>query len=90
MDQSLEKRILNMIIDALSLEDVDTENFDYDVPIFASFDKEGKGLGLDSVDSLELVVSMKANFGIKVTEEDMKSLRSVRDIADFVRSHGID
>ena len=68
MEQTLEKTILNMIIDALSLEDVDVENFDYDVSIFASHDKEGKGLGLDSVDSLELVVSLRSNFGIKVTE----------------------
>ena len=87
MEQTLERKILGMIIDALSLEDVDVDNFDYDVSIFASHDKEGKGLGLDSVDSLELVVSLKANFGIKVTEEDMKSLQSVRNIADFVRKN---
>jgi len=56
----LEKRILDLIIDTLSLEDVDTENFDYDVSIFASQDKEGRGLGLDSVDALELVVCLRS------------------------------
>ncbi len=83
----LERKILDMIVDALSLEDVDKDNFDYDVSIFASQDKEGKGLGLDSVDALELVVSLRANFGVKVTEQDMKTLQSVRSVADFVRAN---
>ena len=83
----LEKRILDLIVDTLSLEDVDTENFDYDVSIFASQDKEGRGLGLDSVDALELVVSLRSEFGVKVTGEDMKTLQTVRSVADFVREH---
>jgi len=83
----LEKRILDLIVDTLSLEDVDTENFDYDVSIFASQDKEGRGLGLDSVDALELVVCLRSEFGVKVTGEDMKTLQTVRSVADFVREH---
>jgi acyl carrier protein len=81
----LEKKVRDMIIDRLALEDVDPEKVDFDAPIFESFDAEGEGLGLDSVDALELVVGLNDEFGVKVSDEDMAIFRSIRTISDFIR-----
>lgn len=82
----LEVQVLEMIIDKLGLEDVDAENVDFDAPIFASYaDDEEDGLGLDSVDALELVVGLKETFDVKVSDEDMAIFRSVGSIADYIR-----
>ena len=84
-DVSLEQQVLKMIIDKLSLEDVDVVKFDYELPIFESYADEGEGLGLDSVDALELVVGIKEVFNVKVSDEDMAIFRSVSSIADYIR-----
>ena len=47
------------IIEVLNLEDVKPEDIDNDAPLF------GEGLGLDSIDALELIVLMEKNYGIK-------------------------
>ena len=83
MEQQLEKEILEMIIERLDLEDVDLENFDYDMQIFATEDEEG--LGLDSVDALEIVVGLKKDFDVVVDEDEMEAFRSINTLADYVR-----
>lgn len=83
---SIEKRVLNMIVEKLGLDEVDENEFDFDSPIFASYsDDEDEGLGLDSVDALELVVGLKETFDVKVSDEDMAIFRSVSSIADYIR-----
>lgn len=82
---NLEAEVLNMIIDKLGLDDVNPEEVDYDAPIFASYADDEEGLGLDSVDALELVVGLKEKFGVKVSDEDMAIFRSVSSIADYIR-----
>lgn len=57
------------IIAALSLEDVVPEDFDAETPLFV------EGLGLDSIDALELILLMERKYGIKI--EDPKDRRSV-------------
>jgi acyl carrier protein len=55
---------------------------DVDMPLF------GEGLGLDSIDALEIVLELQRSFGVVVSDEQMgqRVLRSVRTIADFIES----
>ena len=46
----------------------------------------GVGLGLDSVDALEIVVAVEGEFGIRVEDDDMKEIRSVNSIVDLILS----
>lgn len=68
------------IIEALNLQDVTPEQIDDEAPLF------GAGLGLDSIDALELVVMLEKHYGIviKDIEEGRPAFRSVRTLADFI------
>ena len=46
----------------------------------------GVGLGLDSVDALEIVVAVESEFGIRVEDSDMQEIRSVNSIVDLILS----
>ena len=87
MNKDLEKEVLEMVIEKLGLEDVNVEETDYDAPLFESYAEDGEGLGLDSVDALELVVGINQKYGIKIGDEDMAVLRSISSIADFIREN---
>lgn len=89
-EKTLEKRILEKMVQQLELEDVETEDYNYEVPIFLADEEDVPGLGLDSVDALELVVAIHEEFGLKVPVEDMTKLRTVQAIADYVREKGAD
>jgi Phosphopantetheine attachment site. len=86
-DEKLERRIRDMIIRRLSLDDIDPESIDFDASIFNSVDDKtsGVGLGLDSVDVLEIVVGLYEEFAVKVSDSDMYIFKSIRTIADYVR-----
>ena len=79
---TLRSRIKHLIVECLQIEGLDPEEIDDDQPIF------GEGLGLDSVDALELVLGLENEFGIKVESDEMKreSFASVAALADFVDS----
>jgi acyl carrier protein len=68
------------IIESLKLQDITPEQIDDDAPLF------GEGLGLDSIDALELVVMLEKEYGIliKDIEEGRPAFRSVRTLADFI------
>jgi acyl carrier protein len=70
----------SQIIAALNLQDITPEQIDDEAPLF------GTGLGLDSIDALELVVMLEKNFGIviKDIEEGRPAFRSVRTLAEFI------
>ncbi|AOZ90856.1 phosphopantetheine-binding protein [Paenibacillus crassostreae] len=87
--ENIEKKVFELIVDRLELKDVRFEDIDYDDPIFASFDEEGRGMQLDSVDALEIVVGLNEEFGIKVSDENMAVFRSIRTIAEFIREQQI-
>lgn len=60
---NLQLEIKQLIIDALGLEDMTTDDIDADATLF------GDGLGLDSVDALELGLALQKRFGIKIDAE---------------------
>jgi acyl carrier protein len=68
------------IIESLKLQDITPEQIDDDAPLF------GTGLGLDSIDALELVVLLEKDYGIviKDIEEGRPAFRSVKTLAEFI------
>jgi acyl carrier protein len=70
-----------MIITTLRLEDVSVEDIDTDVPLFR------EGLGLDSIDALELVVAIEKAFNVVIEDEDVgaKAFASVNALAKFIQ-----
>ena len=87
-NRNIEEEVRDMIFERLRIDYINNEDVDYDAPIFASFDSEGDGLGLDSVDALELVVGLKEKYGIEVSDEEMGIFQSITSIADYVRENG--
>lgn len=83
--EHIEKEVCEMILDRLGFDDITPEEVDFEAPLFEANDKEGKGLGLDSVDALEIVTGIRQEFKIKMTEEDMAILKSIRTIANFIK-----
>jgi acyl carrier protein len=77
----LELEIKKLIVDALNLEDLRPEDIDSDEPLF------GEGLGLDSIDGLELGMALRKAFGLKIetaSEEVRRHFATVRSMASFV------
>jgi len=86
MQQTIEELKLQLrqeLIKQLNLEDVLPENFDDNTPLF------GEGLGLDSIDSLELVVLMDRNYGIKLKDpkEGRHVFYSIRTMAEYIHAN---
>ena len=73
-------KLKNEIIDVLNLEGMAPEDIADDAPLF------GEGLGLDSIDALELIVLMEKNYGIKLKDpnEGKAIFRSVKTMADYI------
>ena len=77
----LKQEIKELIISALELEDIKPENIKDSEPIF------GGGLGLDSIDALELGIALKKKFGVKFSSENAdnrKHFASVDALADYI------
>lgn len=78
----LKKKIKEVIISSLELEDITPENIVDSEPLF------GAGLGLDSIDALELGMALKKEFNItfsKDKDENKKYFYCVKTIADYIR-----
>lgn len=71
------------IIEQLSLQHLKPEDIGDDQPLFV------EGLGLDSIDALELIVLMQQQYNIKISnaEDGPKVFRSVRTMAEFITEH---
>ena len=86
MDQGedLKTRVKQLIVRQLKL-DVDPTSIKDDAPLFGD---AAEGLGLDSIDALELVLGVEKEFGIKVQDEEVgvSAFASVNALCDFVRS----
>ena len=82
--QDLEADLKRLIVEALLLEDVTVEQIDRDMPLF------GEGLGLDSIDALELGMAIHRKYGVEIKADDERNqhvFRSVRSLAEFVGNH---
>jgi len=77
--ENIKDRIKSEIIRVLDLDDELVAKFNDDTPLFGS-----DGIGLDSVDSLELVTLIYKNWSINVPTEDMNRLTSVDAIAEYI------
>jgi acyl carrier protein len=71
------ERVKKILIERLTLP-LEPDEIAEDSPLF------GSGLGLDSVDALEIVVGVEQEFGISITDEDMQVFRSVNTIVGFI------
>lgn len=71
------------IIKVLNLEDIAPDDIDNDAPLF------GGGMGLDSIDALELIVLIEKNYGIKLKEpaEGKEIFKSINVMADYITKH---
>jgi acyl carrier protein len=78
---NLESELKELIIDSLALEDVTPNDVDSEAALFV------EGLGLDSIDALELAMALEERYGVKIVddpEENQKIFASVRSLAEFV------
>lgn len=80
---ALKKTLKEQIIENLKLKDVKPEDIDDNAPLF------GEGLGLDSIDALEIMVILERHYGIKIEDarEGRKILQSVQAMAEYVQQH---
>lgn len=84
--QNLEHEIKEIIISSLDLEDITPEDINSTDPLF------GDGLGLDSIDALELGLALKKAFSIQLnanTEESKQQFYSVATLAKFVQEQKV-
>lgn len=80
----LETEIKALLVEALQLEDVDPATIDSEAPLF------GAGLGLDSIDALELATALEGRYGVqfsRATTNTQAIFRSVRTLAEHVAEH---
>ena len=81
MSDLLVLELKKLIIDTLRLEEVTPEDIEDDGPLF------GEGLGLDSIDALELVVALEKTYGVFIPDSEVgkRVFRSVNTLAHFVK-----
>jgi len=80
--QQLHSYLKQMIIETLKLEEISQDDIDDDAPLFKD------GLGLDSIDALELVVAIENIFNVVIEDEDVgkQAFASIRSLAVFIQA----
>jgi len=80
--EDLKLTLKKQIIEELNLQNITVEDIGDDMPLFA------EGLGLDSIDALELVVIMEKHHGIKITDESVgkEVLHSIDTMAAYIQA----
>ena len=83
MNELIEK-LKGQIIEQLNLVELKPEEINPDSPLF------GEGLGLDSIDALELIVLLEKHYGIKIEDpKDGKTIfQSIRTMAEYIKAQG--
>lgn len=82
MTETIEDRLKKLIVETLVLEDIEPASIETDAPLF------GEGLGLDSIDALELALAIHSEFGVRTREDDennRENYYSVKSLAEFIR-----
>ncbi len=82
--EELKQEIKGLIISSLELEGVSPDDIGDDEVLF------GEGLGLDSVDALELGIALKKKYGVSFSKENgdnKKYFRSVNTLAEYISAH---
>jgi len=81
--EELIQKLKIQIIEQLNLEDIEPDDIDDNDPLF------GNGMGLDSIDALELIVLLEKEYGIKIEnpKDGQKIFYSIRSMAEFIESH---
>lgn len=77
----IENELKSMIVQTLMLKDIQPQEIDVDKPLFAD------GLGLDSIDALELAVEISRRYKVQIKSDDERNreiFRSVRTLAAFI------
>jgi acyl carrier protein len=79
----LKLKLKEQLIEHLNLEDFTVKDIADDLPLF------GDGLGLDSIDALEIIVMLDKNFNIKISnpEDGAKIFQSVNTIAEYIENN---
>jgi acyl carrier protein len=80
----IEQEVARLIVDSLNLEDVDPASIQPEAPLFR------EGLGLDSIDALELALAISNKYGFKLRSDDENNARifsSLRALAQHVEQH---
>lgn len=82
--ENLEANLKAQIIEQLNLEELDLEDFGNDTPLFGD-----DGIGLDSIDALELIVLMEKDYNLKIAnpEDGSKIFQNVNTMAEFIRAN---
>jgi acyl carrier protein len=78
--QDLIQDVKKLIIERLKLEEMAIDDIDTDAPLF------GEGLGLDSIDALELVIGLEKEYGVNIPDAEVgrQVFQSVRSIAQYI------
>jgi len=81
MAEDLVLELKRLIIDTLKLEEITPEDIEDEGPLF------GEGLGLDSIDALELVVALEKKYKVFIPDSEVgkKVFRSVKALAEFIK-----
>ena len=77
--QALEQEIKELVISALSLEDLRPQDIDAEAPLFV------EGLGLDSIDALELGVALQKRYGVAMSADAAETRRHFASVAALAR-----
>ena len=85
MDNQFTDNLKQQLIEALNLEDMTTDDIATDMPLF------GDGLGLDSIDALEIILLLEKHYGIRIENpsEGKNIFYSVATIVDYIEKHNI-
>jgi len=82
---STERELADMIVEVLSLPDVQADSIEPEAPLF------GEGLGLDSIDALEIAVAIAQRYGVQLRAEDEATKQvfaSLRNLARHIEIQG--
>ena len=83
-DAALEKEVAELIVSSLNLEDVQPDEIDPEEPLF------GDGLGLDSIDALEIALAVSTQYGFQMRSDDddnTKTFSSLRALSQYIAAN---